>query len=115
MLTDKEMLYIAERYLRKLREIGDNTIEPMIYADHTIKKPYGNIYSFNSKEYILTGDFKYALAGNAPFLVEKKTGRVVSFGTAGILENEIKSYENGTLSTALDTYWYPDEDRFDYK
>ena len=53
MLTDKEMLDIAERYLRKLREIGDNTIEPMIYADHTIKKPYGNIYSFNSKEYIL--------------------------------------------------------------
>ncbi|WP_262484176.1 hypothetical protein [Chryseobacterium sp. CBo1] len=42
-------------------------------------------------------------------------GRVVSFGTAGILEREIKAYENGTLSTALDSYWYPDEDRFDYK
>ncbi|MGG5209416.1 hypothetical protein ACQWU4_10745 [Chryseobacterium sp. MIQD13] len=75
----------------------------MLYDD-IIKKPYGNIYSFDSKEYILTGDFNKSLMGGGPFLVEKKTGRVISFGTAGILENEIKAYENGTLVSALDTF-----------
>ncbi len=111
MLTDKEILDIAERFIRR---IVDKSIEPMLY-DNIIKKSYGNIYFFNSKEYILTGNFNKSLMGGGPFLVEKKSGRVVGFGTACILENEIKAYENGTLSTALDTYWYPDEDRFDYK
>jgi hypothetical protein len=111
MLTDQEMLAIAERFIRR---IVDKSIEPMLYDD-IIKKTYGNIYSFDSKEYILTGNFNKSLMGGGPFLVEKESGRVVGFGTAGILENEIKAYENGTLSTALDTYWYPDEDRFDYK
>lgn len=111
MLTDQEMQGIAERFIRR---IVSKHIEPMLYND-IIRKPYGNIYSFNSKEYILTGDFNKSLMGGGPFLVEKKTGRVVTFGTSGVLERQLKAYENGTLSTALDTYWYPDEDRFDYK
>lgn len=69
MLTDKEMLEIAERFIRK---IVDKSIVPMLYGDDIIKKPYGNIYHFNSKKYILTGDFKYALMGGGPFLVEKE-------------------------------------------
>lgn len=112
MLTDEKMLEIAERYLSKM---VDNKIETVIILEETIKKPYGNIYLYNSKQFILTEDFKYAVGGNAPFLVEKETGRVVTFGTAGRLEDYIMAYENGTLSTALDNYWYPDEDRYDYK
>ena len=115
MLTDQEMLEIADRYLKKLREIGDNSIEPMIYTDDIIKKPYGNIYFYNSKEYILTGNFNKSLMGNAPFLVEKENGRVAGFGTAGRLEDYIESYENGTLGLCSTRYWYPDEDRFDYE
>ncbi|MBB4807232.1 hypothetical protein HNP38_002536 [Chryseobacterium defluvii] len=111
MLTEKQMLAIAERFIRR---IVDENIEPMLYDD-IIKKPYGNIYSFNSKETILTGNFNKTLVGAGPFLVENRTGRVVGFGTAGRLEDYLKAYENGTLVTALDTYWYPDEDRFDYK
>jgi hypothetical protein len=113
MLTDKEMLNIAELYLKKRR--GKSTIEPMIYEDEIIKKPYGNIYFYDSKEYILTGSFNKSLVGASPFLVEKKIGRVVTFGTSMDLEDYIKAYENGTLGKSLDRYWYPDEDRFDYK
>ena len=68
MLTDQEMLKIAERFIKR---IVSKHIEPMLYND-IIKKPYGNIYSFNSKEYILTGDFDKSLMGGGPFLVEKK-------------------------------------------
>lgn len=111
MLTDKEMLIIAKKFIRIM---VDESIEPMLYDD-IIKKPYGNIYFFNSKEAILTGNDSKSLVGAGPFLVENKAGRVVAFGTSGILERQLKAYENGTMSTALDTYWYPDEDRFDYK
>lgn len=100
MLTDKKMLDIAERFIRR---IVDESIEPMLYEE-IIKKSYGNIYSFNSKETILTGNFNKTLAGAGPFLIEKKTGRVVSFGTSGILENEIKAYENGTMIPSSDLY-----------
>ena len=116
MLTDQEMLEIAELYLKSRAEhFGGSDIAVVILTDHTIKKPYGNIYDYQSKEFLLTGNFNKTLVGNAPFLVEKKMGRVVQFGTAEILERQLKAYENGTMSTALDTYWYPDEDRFDYK
>lgn len=112
MLTDKEMLEIADRFIRK---IVDKSIEPMIYIDDIIKKSYGNIYHFNSKKYISTGDFKYALMGGGPFLVEKEGGRVVNFGTAGDLDDQLEAYKNRELGLCLTNYWYPDEDRFDYK
>jgi len=108
------MLHIAERYLKRLGQIGED-IEVMIYTDEIIKKSYGNIYFYNSKEYILTGDFYKSLMGNAPFLVEKKTGRVVNFSTSTVLEKEIQAYEKGTLGGSSDLYWYPDEDRFSSK
>ncbi|MEF9480067.1 YrhB domain-containing protein [Chryseobacterium sp. 1B4] len=69
MLTEKEMLIIAERFLKKLGEGGEN-IEVVI--DKVIITPYGNVYSYDSKEYLLTGDFNKSLVGNGPFLVEKK-------------------------------------------
>ncbi|ANO47060.1 hypothetical protein B0A78_03965 [Flavobacterium columnare NBRC 100251 = ATCC 23463] len=113
MLTDTEMLEIANKFLNRLSR-DSNNLELVLYSD-IIKKSYGNIYFFNSKKFILSEDLKYALGGNAPFLVEKKTGRVVSFGTSCTIENYIKDYENGTIGKSLDRYWYPDEDRFDYK
>jgi len=112
MFTDQEMLKIAEQFTRK---IVDKNFAPDIVLEEAIKKAYGNIYCYQSKEFLMTRDFNKHLAGNAPFLVEKGTGRVVSFGTRMRLENYLQAYENGTMSTALNTYWYPDEDRFDYK
>ena len=112
MLTNQEMLVIAEKFIR--RKV-DESVEPIILHEETIKKPYGNIYYYQSKEFLMTRDFNKHLAGNAPFLVEKKAGRVVGLGTAMDLEDYIKAYENGTLVKTLTRYWYPDEDRFDYK
>jgi hypothetical protein len=79
-----------------------------------LEKHYGNIYFFNSKKFIETGDVNKSIGGNGPFLVEKEKGRVVQFGSLGF-RNQILAYEAGTLVPALDTYWYPDEDRFSHK
>jgi hypothetical protein len=47
--------------------------------------------------------------------VEKETGRVVNFGTAYPEEEYFKAYENGTLELSLGRYWYPEDERYDFK
>jgi hypothetical protein len=112
MLTNQEMEQIAERFIQKL---GNESGIEMILSDELGGKPYGNVYHFESKEYILTGDPGKALVGNGLFMVEKKIGRVVVFGTALHLEDYLTAYEKGILIEAKGRYWYPEEDRFDSK
>jgi hypothetical protein len=112
MLTNEEMEQIANRYIVKLGELSG--IE-MVLSDELAGKPYGNVYVFESKEYIMTGNVGKALGNSHPFMVEKETGRVVNFGTMFSLENFLLAYENGTLPGVSDLYWYPEEDRFDSK
>jgi hypothetical protein len=40
---------------------GGKDIEVVI--DKIIKKPYGNVYSYDAKEYLLTGNFNKSLVG----------------------------------------------------
>ena len=110
MLNEKSMLEIAEKYLKRMTTSETNVL--VIIPQLTIQKPYGNIYRFNFKKYLETGDFKYSIAGNGPILVEKKNRRVVRFASFPPLEDQIIDYENGTMEVASNTYWYPDEDQF---
>lgn len=93
MHTTASMDKIAEDYIRKLFSQTPN--EVILLKEYTIKKPYGNIYIYNSKKYIEDNDFNYALVGNAPFLVDKKTGKITIFGTAYDIEHYISEYEAG--------------------
>jgi len=91
MLTDKEMWGIAEKYLKEIEKEADI---PLIYLKEWItKKKYGNIYRYTSKKYYETKNENYAVAGNGPFLIEKKTGEIITFGTAFSDEYYIKLYE----------------------
>lgn len=105
MLTDKQMLEIANKYIAFKEKLTN--IEVQIYKDNIIKKEYGNIYFYESKDYIETGIFGYRLLGNAPFLVEKETGRIVNFGTAYDDDYYIEAYENNSLVPCMDRYWDP--------
>jgi hypothetical protein len=93
MLTDKEILKIAENYvLETEKEIG---IPLIIVPENVIKKPYGNVYSYTSKEAYLTKSGKHDLLGNAPFLVEKKSEKIIEFGTYAPEEYFLEEYEAG--------------------
>ena len=71
--------------------------------EEIIKKEYGNIYSYTSKRYHDSNyDINYAVAGNAPFLIERKTGKIVLFGTALPFDDYVKMYEEGELEDTLD-------------
>ncbi len=110
MLTDKDMLGIAEKYLKKIEE--ESGYELMI--NKTIKKPLGNVYYFTTKLFFETLDPKYS-SNATPFLVEKERRRVLHFGSHYHYELQYEDYKNGNLQTALDTFWYPDEDRFSHE
>ncbi|MBL7730352.1 MAG: hypothetical protein JNM88_04175 [Chitinophagaceae bacterium] len=97
MLTEKEMNAIAEKYVSDLFQ--ERASEMVILYEFTVKKSYGNVYVYNSKKYIETKDFKFALVGNAPFLVEKETGKIVVFGTAQRKNYYIQEYEAGRWLT----------------
>ncbi|MEL1245114.1 hypothetical protein AAEO56_12630 [Flavobacterium sp. DGU11] len=93
MLTENEMITIAEDYIKKIEK--ESGIDLIIGHEVTIKKSYGHIFFYTSKKLIETGDDKYAVAGNAPFLVENETGKVIEFGTAENEEYYIEEYESG--------------------
>ena len=40
------------------------------------------MFYYNTKEFIRSGDFKYALAGNAPLIMDRADGKLYVTGTA---------------------------------
>ena len=81
---------IANEYLLKLeKKIG----EPLQLAKkETLEKPFGWVFFYNSKDYLETGNLIYMLAGNAPFIVDKKNGGIHVTGTAKPIENYISDF-----------------------
>ncbi len=67
--------------------------EWIIVQDETIRKDWGWVFFYTSKKWRETGDLSFAVAGNAPLLIEKNTGNVLVTGTARETEYYIKNYE----------------------
>ena len=84
MLTDKQMLEIANKYVQQLKRQMNIELE---IPKEFLRKKYGNIYDYVGKN--------RRLAGNAPFLVENMTGKIVGFGTGDSIEYYIAEYEAG--------------------
>ncbi len=93
MHTENQILKIADDYVSEIRQ--STGIDVVIIHQSTIKKPYGSIFFYTSKMYWETGAIKYAVAGNAPFLVENLTGNIIDFGTSQETEYYIDEYEAG--------------------
>jgi hypothetical protein len=93
MLTDNEMEEIAKSYISKTA--FESGLDVILFSKYTVKKPYGNLYFYNSRKLIEEGNFDYALLGNGPFLVEKNSGKIYQFGTAETDEYYLEEYEAG--------------------
>jgi hypothetical protein len=59
----------------------------------TIEKPWGWVFFYTSRLWQETGDDRYLIGGNAPFIVERESGRMLVLGTALPLEHYIAFYE----------------------
>ncbi|MCP4023193.1 MAG: hypothetical protein GY729_15225 [Desulfobacteraceae bacterium] len=67
--------------------------EYKIIESETIEKEWGWVFFHGPGKLIKTNDFKYAVAGNAPYIVLRKNGRLLDTGTAYPIEHYIKSFE----------------------
>ena len=60
---------------------------------------FGWLFHYNSTVFIETGETRHALVGNAPYLIERKTGKVFETGTAYSVEHYLELYRRSELPT----------------
>ena len=89
--TVRDARRLVEDELQRLAPLPDD--EWMVLAQETIEKPWGWVFFYTSRKFHETGEFRYAIAGNAPFIVEKQSGRVLVTGTAKPVQHYIDNYE----------------------
>ena len=68
---------------------GDNWV---VYAEAIQKHPFGWVVFYGSRLFMETGSIQYAVAGNAPFIVNRLTGEVVVTGTAQPVDDYVAEY-----------------------
>jgi len=74
--------------------------EVVVIDSATIERPFGWAFFYESRLYLETGEFMHRLAGNAPLIVNRFTGEVVTTGTAHPTEYYLAQYE-ASLSTGV--------------
>jgi len=84
-------------YLGRWRQIAtirdDPKIQLQILEEHTIRKPYGWIFFYQSKDYF-SKPITRLLVGNGPILV-LDDGKIVQLPTAIPVDEAIRRYEAG--------------------
>ncbi len=83
---------LVENELAKIQNPYDS-IECVVLVSETIEKEWGWVFFYQDKKFVETGDFQYMLGGNAPYIVNRKTGELVLTGTAYPVEHYIREYE----------------------
>ena len=91
MISPTQARRIVRDYLDQLeRDTGE---ELEVVDAETIEKPFGWVFVYNSRAYLRTGEFSDRLAGNAPLIVDRETGKLHVTGTAKPVEDYIAEYE----------------------
>ena len=78
---------------QRLLKMSGSEEELQIIEEATIEVAFGWVFSYNTKEYLDTGNIMYALAGNAPLILDRQDGSIHETGTALPIEHYIKQYK----------------------
>jgi hypothetical protein len=60
---------------------------------HTITKPYGWVFFYQSRSFLETQDQREMLLGTPPIIVDRVNGEIVVTGTAKPIEKYLAEYE----------------------
>lgn len=82
----------VEKELERKKNPYDS-IEPVIIDNEIIEKEWGWVFFYQNKKYLETNNIDDALAGNAPYIVNRHTGEIIETGTAKPIEEYISEYE----------------------
>ena len=91
MLSCQDAIALIEGKIAKMTPPDGDAL--VVYLEHTIERPFGWVIFWGSDLYAKTGDFRYALGGNAPFIVNRHTAMVVETGTAFPTDVYVQQYE----------------------
>jgi hypothetical protein len=90
MFSDTDCRSLAEKCLAR---IAQQCGEDLVLIDRPFETPATLVYTYQTSDFVATGDFTHALAGNGPILVSKVTGTVEVAGAALPVENYIRDFE----------------------
>jgi hypothetical protein len=88
--TKTDARKLAEEYLSKKQTCPPTPLT--ILDGHTIEADFGWVFFWTSKQYIETGELRYALAGNGPLIVDRRDGSVHETSAAEPLEKVTERY-----------------------
>ena len=91
-MNRSEAQSLVEKELAQSLDSQENS-NIVVLEDETIEHEWGWIFFYQSKEYLKTGDFRHALGGNAPYIVNRNNGQITVTGTAHPIEHYIQEYE----------------------
>ncbi|NZA27721.1 hypothetical protein H0E84_15170 [Luteimonas sp. SJ-92] len=98
MVTRNQARHLVRSQLKGCTaEIG---CEVEIIDSATLERPLGWVFFYQSREFLLTGNSSSRLAGNAPLIVNRHSGRISVTGTAEPVEEYIARYEASLASGA---------------
>jgi hypothetical protein len=86
----QEAQRVAERHLAEIALSSSD--ELALLDEETMETEFGWVFFWNSKRYRETGEFEDALAGNAPFIVDRRDESVHDTSTAEPIEEIIERY-----------------------
>lgn len=91
MITREQAQAVAASHIAEL--MGSNSSSCDIVDALTIESPLGWMFFYQSRRYLETRDPSDALAGNAPLIVDRLTGKVIETGTAHPPEYYLAQFE----------------------
>ena len=108
MMTYQQARELAQRWLDEHASRPDPLLEhfdaalnaggcyqvnykPVLIDEYTQEESFGWVFFYQSKKYLETGDFRHALAGNAPLIITR-TGELHVTGTAEPLERYLERF-----------------------
>lgn len=94
MLTREKAREAIESKINEPDPYWQDKPKLLVVDDQTIEKEWGWVFFYNSIDYLKSGEITDALAGNAPYIVNKITGEILATGTAYDIEHYIKEYES---------------------
>ena len=93
MITFESARALVTKELARHMLDSSDDVELAIVDSGTLEYSWGWVFFYNSVAYIESGSNLERLAGNAPFIVERETGRLLETGTAHSIESYIAAYE----------------------
>jgi hypothetical protein len=85
------------KFLRQPSPYSDDPNDLVVIDESTIERPWGWVFFYDSATHIRSGSLDDMVAGNAPVLVERESGRLFLTGTSEPAEHYIALFEQGEI------------------